>query len=354
MNTTILCTKKRLFELDIAKGLAISFMIFDHVLEEFASTQLEDSFLAEIIYFLATIPAAPVFMFLMGVGFAFSRYGNDHPYYFKRGLVIFGVAYLLNIMRGTLPYVMEYICWGEFDLSTLIESTFEIDILQFAGLTMICWGIIIRLKLNNNVFALVSLLVLMGILNLVLLDIKTENVTLTCISGLFWGSSELSFFPFLSWIFYPIAGVIFAISIKNQVCFAHFYSRQLFLIGLFFAAANIIYYKMDIEYLSLDDIEYYHHNILHNIMYIFMIIIWISLLYFAAKVLPTFIKNIFQRWSKNIAFIYLIHLILVAWIDLLLPDGGISLIAYIIGSISIFILSDFLAWILSKRGFKLF
>ncbi|MCD6516885.1 MAG: DUF1624 domain-containing protein [Candidatus Aminicenantes bacterium] len=56
-------------ELDIAKGLAIAFMIFDHVLECYASTQLENTVFADVIYFLACVPAEPVFMFLMGVGF---------------------------------------------------------------------------------------------------------------------------------------------------------------------------------------------------------------------------------------------------------------------------------------------
>jgi len=73
----------RQIELDIAKGLAIAFMIFDHVMETFASDQLNESGFADIVYFMACVPAAPVFMFSMGVGFLYTRNRDNYTHFFK-------------------------------------------------------------------------------------------------------------------------------------------------------------------------------------------------------------------------------------------------------------------------------
>ena len=85
MNTTLTTNKHRLYELDIVKAIAILFMVFDHLLEEGASDVLAESSFADFIYFMAMIPAAPVFMFLMGLGFIYSRNRDNYSYFFKRG-----------------------------------------------------------------------------------------------------------------------------------------------------------------------------------------------------------------------------------------------------------------------------
>jgi len=140
----------RQIELDIAKGLAIAFMIFDHVLESYGSDQLNNTIFADIIYFMACVPAAPVFMFLMGFGFLYSRNRNNYKHFLQRGFTVFLFGYILNILRGTCPLLVGFFAWGEYDRASLIEWTLEIDILQFAGLAMIFWGILVKFHIQRK------------------------------------------------------------------------------------------------------------------------------------------------------------------------------------------------------------
>lgn len=60
-------------ELDIARGLAVLFMIIIHVQLVFANAGVWDTLLADINDFNGDIPAAPMFMFLLGIGINYSR-----------------------------------------------------------------------------------------------------------------------------------------------------------------------------------------------------------------------------------------------------------------------------------------
>ena len=51
----------RLMAIDLARGLAVFFMIAVHTLEVFASQEVKNSVFGQIIEFLGGPPAAPVF-----------------------------------------------------------------------------------------------------------------------------------------------------------------------------------------------------------------------------------------------------------------------------------------------------
>lgn len=55
-------------ELDIARGLAVLFMIAVHITLVFSNDHVKSSLYGLTIEFLGGIPAAPVFMFVLGVG----------------------------------------------------------------------------------------------------------------------------------------------------------------------------------------------------------------------------------------------------------------------------------------------
>ena len=60
-------------ELDFAKGLAIIFMIIVHVNEVYQNSNLEGGIYNRFIEFIGSPPAAPIFMFLLGVGIVYSK-----------------------------------------------------------------------------------------------------------------------------------------------------------------------------------------------------------------------------------------------------------------------------------------
>ena len=93
--------RKRLLSLDIARGLAVIFMIMQHSMIIYGSPEATSTFLGEIIVLLGTAPAAPVFMVLMGIFFIYSR--KDFKSKLLRGFSLLMLGYILNFVRFTLP-----------------------------------------------------------------------------------------------------------------------------------------------------------------------------------------------------------------------------------------------------------
>ena len=258
-----------------------------------------------------------------------------------------------------MPNLAECALWGDFSITSLLREILGIDILQFAGLTMLLWGVIVYLKLNMNIKALLSISIILGAGNMLLqeLDIWFElkqEMLPAAVSGLFFGSSKMAEFPLLTWIAYPIFGAIYGIALKNNTNKSFFYRNTLIGSLIVFGVLNLLYCYFDIEYLCLDDMPYYHHNLFQNIIFSTMIVSWIALLYYVSKITPQVIKNTAQRWSVNIALIYVIHWILIGWITVFLPDEGLGIWGYLIGATALFIISDFIAQLLSKKGIRLF
>ncbi len=66
--------KTRLRAIDLARGLAVFFMILVHVLITYSAPDVEHSLFGEIVGFQGGPPAAPVFMALMGISFYYSKH----------------------------------------------------------------------------------------------------------------------------------------------------------------------------------------------------------------------------------------------------------------------------------------
>ena len=84
-------------ELDVAKALAIPYMVIVHVYEEMSVVDYgarPDSLLRGVIEFLGGPLAAPVFMFAMGVGMVYTRHRNPRAFAL-RGLRLLLAGYLL-------------------------------------------------------------------------------------------------------------------------------------------------------------------------------------------------------------------------------------------------------------------
>jgi uncharacterized membrane protein len=88
----------RLLSIDLARGLAVFFMIAVHTLEVFVNQDVKNWIFGQIIEFFGGPPAAPVFMTLMGFSFIYSRKSELKPK-LLRGFKIFLSGYILNIIQ---------------------------------------------------------------------------------------------------------------------------------------------------------------------------------------------------------------------------------------------------------------
>ena len=116
-------------ELDIAKALAIIFMIFCHVIifASFSNLSISPGFEMILNQMVANI-AAPVFMFCMGIGIVFSRH-NQYNILIKRGVELLLLGYFVNIGAQILPNVLGHML-NISNTPITILPLFKVDILN--------------------------------------------------------------------------------------------------------------------------------------------------------------------------------------------------------------------------------
>jgi len=186
----------RLLSIDLARGLAVFFMIAVHTLEVFANQEVKNSVFGQIISFLGGPPAAPVFMTLMGFSFIYSSKSELKPK-LVRGFKIFLSGYVLNILRGVIPFtlatnlkldVVKAFPIEKFNEYTILTT---VDILQFAGIALMIMAIIQALNINKYLILLSGILISM--ISPFLWGIKLDIPIIDQVLELFWGDLPIEF-----------------------------------------------------------------------------------------------------------------------------------------------------------------
>jgi uncharacterized membrane protein len=184
---------KRIFYLDILRGIAILLMVIDHAYDWWLDEAGHATFLASSSKFLGTL-AAPTFLFLVGVGISISgrrsrREGKDiheiSVYLFKRGLQIILLGYLLNLF--------VYYANGN------TKDIFAIDVLQTIGVSI--W-------LSVPLFWLPTALILVVTLALgVAGQFAGSWVLPAWLSAYLSGTGGIGYFPLALWLPYCYLGL---------------------------------------------------------------------------------------------------------------------------------------------------
>ncbi len=230
--------KKRIPELDVLKTIAVIAMVFVHVLE--VSTGLDTSRpishgIASLIEFFGCVPSAGVFMFLMGWGAAMSRKSSAKAY-IDRFLQLFLLGLMVNFFQQLIPMILapEVFGWAEENLYTIIA----VDIYQFAALATLFFAIMQKLNRDSKpaIIFSISLLSFCMILNALLgyETYTTGNNWYDTLIGLLIRENEYSYFPFVSWILFPVAGYWFAF-LHQKLC-----EKELFLLFCFVTGVGLI------------------------------------------------------------------------------------------------------------------
>lgn len=314
--------RKRQPEIDVVRGLAVLFMILVHASNEFLNESYNNTVFAKVIDFFGCIPAAPVFMFVMGVGFIYSK--NQTPWkLLKRGLFVFVGGYLLNFFRGFLPQAIgNQLGYYNIPLDQSIEYILAVDILQFAGLAMITVSLLKFLRISPVFYPLLAISA--GIVSPYLWGTTSSNPVLKFICLSLFGGKGYTFHPLFSWIFYPLMGAFFGwflIRVKNK---NNFYLITGITSLLTTSAAFIYYFTnpgIDLGILTGNIYNYFHHGILSNIIFCSAVVWWLSVWSFLSAILPQFIKARLMFWSKSVTAIYVIHWLLIGWGEFLVFDS---------------------------------
>lgn len=340
-------------ELDLAKGLAIIFMILVHVNETYQSTTIAGGVHNRIIEFLGSPPAAPVFMMLLGVGIVYSKKSNSKVM-LKRGISLIIIAYVLNLLREVIPYYILSIINNDVSYMTdgwdfLLNG----DILQFAGLVFIFFSFIKKFKIKN----IAIFLIWCGIvtLNMLLRGKSFDNVVLNVIFRLAWGTDSSSYFPFLSWIAYPILGYFFGQLLERCTDKNRFYKNILLITGTLSIPLWIYSYINNVSFGAfgaLYQTEYYHHDVMGSIVLGTFALLWVSLCYFAGRYIPKIVHKSMTRWSKNINEMYCVHSVLIGFLMLVIEEESYMSLQILILAVFIFIATDLICIYLSNVKLK--
>lgn len=133
---------------------------------------------------------------------------------FLRGIKIFILGYVLNFIRDFIPYmILARMEDNQNYVTQAWDYLFGIDILAFAGLALMFFAIVKKYKIKNK--HLIVMWCVLSSVGLLLKNVSLESEILMPVFGVIWGTYENSWFPFLSWIFYPILGYIFAQALQR-------------------------------------------------------------------------------------------------------------------------------------------
>lgn len=333
--------RKRQTELDIAKGIAIIFMVWVHVNEYYQGEQYHGGVYNTLVEFLGSPPAAPVFMILLGVGIVFSR-NNSSRKLVERGFKLVAGGYLLSFVRDMIPYFIMY--QQENDKEILKEGAallWGVDILQFAGLAMIFFAIVLKYQLSNR-----TLFVIwcgFASLHLVVRDISFSNEAMNRIAGLFWGTNDYTWFPFLNWITFPMAGYVFGSYLIRCTDKKAFYKNVFLYSTAITIPLWIFSYMNNIQFGAFGDLwqqAYYHHDIIGNMVLVSFAFSWMSAVYFITPLVPEVVKKAFARWSRNTNAIYSVSYIILGFSLLVMEEASYAPWGVCVLAVIIFMLSD--------------
>lgn len=320
---------ERMPYLDLAKGLAVLFMILQHSMLVHAPASGEGmTALGEIIVLLGTAPAAPVFMLIMGVLISKSSRGFRSTV--DRGFRLLVAGYLLNLLRFVIPLSLV-----STDGQELLSLFFVADIFQLAGLSYIISAFLKGLPHRNAILLLLCSVIL-------LLSPYLWGLSDNMLTWALWGTDpETVYFPFFPWAVYPLLGMAIG------GLFLSYDERAKVRLSIIAASACIILGILTLELFPIGD-GYTRTGAAVHLLIIGFILLWMPLLH---RTIVRFGKDgrmigLLTYWGRNVTSIYMVQWIIFGWSVLLLDiNAQTDAVALVIG-VSVLVVTHYL----SKTG----
>lgn len=296
---------KRLTFPDTLKGVAVILMIQVHLMEVFVSYQVSESIAGQISLFMGGVPAAPVFMGLMGYFAALS--GISATQMIVRGIRLFAGGILLNIALNfnllihILFYNWDYNIW---------HSILGADILTLAGLSFILLGLIdIFSKRKYQVYILLS--VLFAAASYFFEPYEFENHFLKYLFSFIIGGTSWSYFPLIPWFSYPLAGFGLKLLNDRYNLYEKVNMKTTWLILLIFLLILIFTFNFGFEN-STTLMNYYHHNLLFYAWTLMFMVLWSYIwFYFDNKFGNIKVFRFLQFSGRNVTKMYVIQWLII-------------------------------------------
>ena len=305
-------------EVDLAKAIPVASLPFVHSVIECCSTETINQPIPFIFNVIIGAPlGAPIFMFAMGISFVYSKH-NDEKEFMRRGLILFIAGFLLNILRFGIPYLIGYMLTGEYDkfIVPILYKIFGNDILQFAGLTLLLFGFLKKLKLEDHIILIIAMV--MSLVGWCFRHVDFGIPVLNIIMGHIIGTQDpqgltLSDFPILNWFLVPVAGYIFGnilIRVRDK---KKFYLPVMPILAVvywvYFAIESRLHFGKMAGGATIVEEEnaYYHAETFDVVSYIVCAIGMLGVYYLISSHCPDKLNQFLNSVSRNITRIYIIH-----------------------------------------------
>lgn len=319
---------KRYAEIDFVKFAAIIFMIFVHTYEVYAYDAFFDSpdyekpvlyALNFIIEFLGGAPAAPVFMFCMGVGISFSR-TTDMGYttFLKKGVMLLLVGFLVNFLEQVLPVFWSVSVTDTEEILKKIPALFANDVYFFFCLTFFFFAFAFAVKKPVLVCSIAIVLCLIGGFVLPNRNFASDGTVANLLFGLFVRTDDYSFFPLASWIIFPTSGYLFGLLLTNTEDKAGLYKKAAALASAVLVLTTVIglslgYENSMLNALECEDADYYAPNFFSQLWAVAFVMLWIALSWTITHRMKNGKFKCLVEWgSRNIKPIYVIQWLVLA------------------------------------------
>lgn len=327
---------------DLLKGVAVVLMIQVHLTELFAVSEFSENLAGRISLFLGGVPAAPLFMAVMGwfVGASQAGFGRQT----LRGLKLIGWGFLLNI--GMNLHLFLRIFNGTSAVDPL-PYLFGVDILFLAGLSVIIVAAL-RLLLKNRIAAWLAVAVIAAAAGKYLPSFEGGQPWLVYLFSYFYGLSWWSYFPVLPWLAYPVFGFVFFLIYEEFNL-----SLVSMKLKLKLAAVLLVIILITFKYgfSVVTDLEaFYHHGIIFALWTIIFLLLLTLIFSLIASRAEDLLPLKYLKWvGKHVTSFYVIQWLIIGNTATLVYKS-VQLPALILSFISITAATSLLVWLWSKRS----
>ncbi len=297
---------------DLARGLAVIFMIMIHVLNFYGTPEVQTGTFGTTLQTLVDWPSASVFVFIMGILIPFSG-KNSLSVGLYRAIKLFALGYLLNLTRSTIPMwlsiKMGWVSYEDLGGYTPTTEFFVGDIFQFAGLTYaVCT--LLRYYISDVrlwLFAAASVI----FLSPMVWDISTDWGPSNEFFKLIWGGqNQGAVFPLFPWLAYCIGGMVLGQWFKESDNHPQFFKQTIFVGLILIATGSAMIY-------SNPEFHAPHHlrggpGLITTITG--FVLVWLCFCrQLVERIKPNRAFELFYLWGKNVTAIYIIHWLIIGW-----------------------------------------
>jgi len=332
---TSVAARDRIRAFDLARGLAVVFMVCVHVLWHWGDPATWRTPIGAVISILGGPTAAPTFMFLMGASLAFST-RSSFAWLAARGTWLVFLGYLLNLLRGAIPATLG-LATGVVTADQIAPFTpwflaTTVDIHQMAGLSLIAIAL-----LRSRTSPGWLWLALGGAIVLAAPWLRSLQFGTPVLDGPLTpvlGNADNVYYAIVPWLWYPLAGGVFgAILARSANRTRTFRLGGALGVGLGLAGLALLLVQQP----AFDVSTYWHEPVSYAIGITGIVLVWLA----ACDILARWSwldrrLGIVYGWSRRVIPMYFTHWVIVGWgigvvgfrdlpLQLVLPSMAVAL-----------------------------